>query len=160
MTTTNDSRRTLVASIIKQNIAALAAAMKKSGLEKIELEYRGSGDSGDDHEHNYEVPDCLVPWRSVLRKYDKNLLDWVEVDETTEVHFDTAAEEVLEELIDYQGHSGYENNEGGGGCLRVRADGTFEYEHYWYEVKESYAPMYSGEDLPALATNVDANAGG
>lgn len=160
MTTTNDSRRTLAASILKQNIAALAAAMKKSGLETIEVEYRGSGDSGDDLEHNYEVPDCLVPWRSIFRKYDSELLDWVEVDETTEVDFDTAAEEVLEALIDYRGNSGYENNDGGGGCLRVRADGTFEYEHYFNEMKECYEPRYTGEDLAAPAANADAAAGG
>ena len=61
-----------------------------------------------------------------------------EVPVTQELPLRDALEEFCEQLIDFHGHRGYENNDGGSGDVRIEVEGgTYTHGHNDYYVESS-----------------------
>lgn len=121
-----------------ESLAAMADVLNKHGYTSVQGEYTGSGDSGDGFDIYYfkgndsvEIDkdvDDEVTYLVVEPDYSKGLFAYINTTRTAE--FEQALEDVCFAMVAASGHSGWENNEGGGGTLTVRADGTATLDHY------------------------------
>lgn len=127
---------------IQRNKLAILGAMQAAGIKVATVEYTGEGDSGNGVDVSVEggfqlatdtQVDVLVEsssWNAVERHWDSQ--------ETVKtMSLAEALEQFVDDLID-EHHSGYENNDGGGGSVTLdAAEGTVSYEKYDYYVERS-----------------------
>lgn len=121
-----------------ESLAAMAAVLKKHGLTSVQGEYTGSGDSGDSFdiyyfkgEESVEIErdvDDEVTYLVVDTEYKEG--QFVPVKSARTAEFEQALEDVCFAMVTASGHDGWEINEGGGGTLTVRDDGTATLDHY------------------------------
>lgn len=127
--------------IFEFNKAEILVALSELGVKLIEVQYSGANDSGDEFEIRTtpNVKESLQNTK-VLKKSIKHVFDSISrthaehISETNESLEDAFAD-LVEEIIAMNGHSGWENNDGGGGhfLLNVQS-GEFTLEHYHNEV--------------------------
>lgn len=128
---------------LTRNIQAISTAMKEAGIKAAEVWYSGSGDSGDGCDHsiewartsqNAELPDKSPKAASpevdiVLASYRYENGEHVTEESSQKMHLQSAMEEVLWDALKEIGRSGFENDEGGYGTLRVDQDGLATLTH-------------------------------
>jgi hypothetical protein len=146
--------------VAKSILEPFLAKLKELGVGLVTAEYTGGGDSGDidnvafilagetedvgpDSEETQgsevnPVTDVSVAFPS--RSYDivnhTYVYDPVTEESYKDLPLRDVAERLLFILIENTGHSGWENNEGGGGNLTLNVDGEVTLEHYDYVDKE------------------------
>lgn len=140
------------------NLRAICGAMRDQGIHTITISYEGSGDSGaEEAPEAYDALNNRMLFnanQSVMRDHHWN-------DRApSEVGFEDAIGLLLDDVLDDTGHSGYENNGGGGGELTINVTGTLNLNHYDYivetiheehEVTIALEPMQSTAAAPAAA---------
>lgn len=151
-----------------ESLAAMAAVLQKHGLTSVQGEYTGSGDSGDGFdiyyfkgEESVEIEQDVndeVTYLVIDNDYSNGRFSPVKSTRTAE--FEQALEDICFAMVTASGHDGWEINEGGGGTLTVRADGTATLDHYdngededsdsstsWNEALQQEEDEPFGEDL-------------
>lgn len=116
---------------------AIGAALRSVGALSVTIEYTGDGDSGGVETITLQWPGSpgTPPASIAIPKTDSGPVTssspGKEAREDIGEHsFDDAIENLLYDAIDFAGHSGWENNDGGGGTFIVHADATASLEHY------------------------------
>lgn len=144
------------ADAIRANVALIATKMRQHSVEKIEVEYNGCGDSG---EETVESIECFggEPFNEMKVAFIERKTSWL--DQELVITFaegertvDDALTELLSMVLEDSQHDGYENGDGGGGTMTVKADGKMVTEHYEnYISTNDYTMRYE-----APAAQVDA----
>jgi len=124
-------------SIFGESLAAVAAVLKVNGCSEVQGEYYGSGDSGDGfdialtgedgHEADISI-DADVSYLVVENIWENG--KFTPQKSTRTADFDQAVEDICFAMVSHTGNDGWENNEGGGGKVIIKADGTARLEHY------------------------------
>ena len=141
--------------------SVLLSAMKKHGIQQLTVTYHGGGDSGDisdvsawsrvaglPNSNSERAFDMLAnsdtitqqadlskididAYPNILKKYDQESKQWVSNPEVKTISLNEAVDDLTWDAIEVSGHSGWQNNEGGGGTLTLDASkSTLELEHY------------------------------
>jgi hypothetical protein len=123
-------------------------AMEKNGIKKLDITYYGGGDSGDITEMAPVFQDSAVhqeleqiridQYPEIHRNYSNG--SWVNHPGMSNVTIKQAAENLTWEVIALAGHSGWENNEGGGGTFTLdKSEKKIFLEHYDNIVEQDYS---------------------
>lgn len=130
---------------MEANIATLAVFMSMHQIASCAIEYTGSGDSGETEEQTFApvsgdevAPDALtkpIPYVCYASTYFADKPSTVNISELSVEDF---LSRLLDQVISVSGHSGWENNDGGGGTLNVQSDGKWTLEHYDNVVHQEY----------------------
>jgi hypothetical protein len=130
---------------IKINKASILNALKEIGAESACVTYQGEGDSGGVNGVEINPPDLMgkaqknkVVLFSVFAPWRKKDEPFSIVIAQEEINLVSAMEVFTDNFIDFSGHSGYENNEGGGGDVTfLPEEDKITLNHYYWElVKE------------------------
>jgi hypothetical protein len=115
--------------------------MRVHGIDKVTVEYCGSGDSGGIEEIMFEdnMRSCVkcpgdVLSFTVFSSYFQGgeSLGWVHKEELKQIPFRDALEQHCYDLIDSE-HSGWENDDGGSGTFTFDVEsGKISWEHHSY----------------------------
>lgn len=133
-----------------RNKPAIVQALAALGYTHADITYSGSGDSGDEFvisahpgaEH--QLKEKKVNVLDAKGTYDKENRKWNVCEEIVEVTLHQALQNFGDDLIREYGHSGYENNSGGGGDITIDvANNSYTYCHYDY-VEERLESTYEG----------------
>jgi hypothetical protein len=131
---------TRIVECIGHNKPAILAALKERGVV-VQVEYSGSGDSGDEFgvlvsdEGREALKDVTVRMKQTDDQFDPVAHIWVKSIVDVEVSLLSAIERLAELLIERH-HRGYEINEGGGGTLTFNGESD-EIDYYQYDWVES-----------------------
>jgi len=121
---------------IHHKMAAMAAVLTLVEAPQLCIEYSGCGDSGEAEGVDLDWPEGTEPksvthaveWMSVFHAvYGESSTFELR---TKTVPFDQACEDLLNMVIEQSGHSGWENNDGGGGSMTVTAAGALTLNHF------------------------------
>ena len=102
------------------SLARLLAAMPEEGVDKIQLEISGSGDSGQIDEYTFE-------------------LDGLVVAEPERPDFRNWCHDIYWGICEESSHSGWYNNDGGNGTMNIYADGRIEWDHNDYFTESNHS---------------------
>lgn len=129
--------------VFKHNLATLVAALAPLGCTQVDVEYSGSGDSGDQCDVTFLPPDIdvddamQVKGQTVASHYSSGAWEYSIVE--SDVSLSDLAGSVCDACIDATGHDGYQNGEGGGGSLTINMQtGRIQFEHYDNVVTQEY----------------------
>jgi len=148
--------------VLAQNIATVRERLRALGLDSVEINYRGSGDSGDDIEMGFkpedaesrlmqseamQVVEITRRWNPALRGYEPPCRS------ARSVSPSDILDVLVDQAIEAFSLSGYENNEGGYGCLTIAAEADPHMLHVDYiERSSTHEASYDlSERLEALA---------
>jgi len=105
------------------------STLKDQGITLVEVEYSGSGDSGDafhvsarDENGDIELPDVKIELTIDGVAFNRESNAYEKVKKTSLKNLDDAISHIANKIIYDAGHSGYENNEGGCGLIEIRTD--------------------------------------
>jgi hypothetical protein len=128
------------------SIRVLSKVLTDTGVHAIDVDYSGSGDSGNDNDLTvFSAPGVIQRDNPVLEQQvtiptvkhvynrEKHVDETVESEHTLDAK--TALEDLLDAAIGAAGHWGFENNEGGSGTLTLKADGTASLSHVYNSEK-------------------------
>jgi hypothetical protein len=128
---------------LRANIALFAEALSVHGITEVTATYAGSGDSGDTFDVGVSPSGAELPTGTVClwrMGYGGEV-------EPEAMPYEAAVEYLTDLAIDVTGHSGYENNSGGGGdfVVDVRASAA-RLDHYdIVEAHEDHSTTFSGD---------------
>jgi hypothetical protein len=138
------------------SIRALSKVLSDAGVHSVDVDYSGYGDSGNDNDltvfsapgviqANHPVLDqqVTIPTVKLVYNREKQVDETLAGEHTLDVK--TALEDLMEDAVTEAGHSGYENNEGGGGTLKIAADGTASLRHT-YNSEQTCFDTYTWND--------------
>jgi hypothetical protein len=150
--------------VINFNIQTIAKVLKKIGATSVEISYDGSGDSGD----GVEITVTDISGSRIELDGSEGTVECIEIENnyrhpnrdespslslTTE-SFDELVEDVLWMAVSRGGHSGWENNDGGGGTMTVHEDGTAELDHFDIITDEDHT-MHEFGSTPTVQTSIE-----
>lgn len=121
--------------MVKANAAILGAVLAKHDASCVVVSYEGHGDSGGVEDVACVLPDdTVVPIDEQVTIHQEKYR-FIDGHHVTRVEpqgfsFEDACAELLDGVIELAGHSGYENNSGGGGEMTLFSTGKIELEHY------------------------------
>ena len=117
-----------------ENAKRISAAMRAVGIESMQVEYSGSGDSGENWSASVtpemEFPEVLITTLRSLWDYSTSTRVPSEVTHSLENAFRDFAETWIDDE-----HAGYENGDGGFGTVTLFASGAAELDHSDYIVE-------------------------
>ncbi len=130
---------------IQLNKTAILEAMTNAGVKSATAEYTGEGDSGNGIDVSVEggfqlAMDIQVHIAVATSKWDQTERRWETVASTKTTSLAEALEQMVDDLIALH-HSGFENNDGGGGEITFDAQAqsvSYEYFDYYVE-RESHS---------------------
>ncbi|CAH2902124.1 MAG: hypothetical protein PCALPYG88_5711 [uncultured Paraburkholderia sp.] len=135
---------------------AIGIVLRSVGALSVTIEYDGNGDSGNVERIELQwpgapgTPPASIAIPGVRRGADAPpASDGESTTDIEEYQFDDAIENLLHETIELAGHSGWENNDGGGGTLTVHAEATACLEHrddFTDTINNSYTFGGAGND--------------
>lgn len=123
---------------INRNIRVLAKAMNREGIQRVEIAYTGSGDSGDEFDMvaQGQAGTVAMPQSRVNIKHHGYVFKgkrYIARVRKSSMDFETAVSELYDQCISHSGHNGWENGDGGGGEFTLYAEGRAILEHSdWY----------------------------
>lgn len=126
------------------NVVTLAVFLSAHRIASCSIEYRGSGDSGESEEQTFqpldgdEISDAAAKEKLPYVDFRQGWSNEPPSAQTKESGVEAFLSEILDQALRVNNHSGYENNEGGGGTLTIHADGRWTHEHFDYVVTEEY----------------------
>ncbi|MDR8402137.1 hypothetical protein NE850_38085 [Paraburkholderia sp. USG1] len=139
-------------------LIAVGTTLRSVGALSVTVEYNGYGDSGGVETITLQWPDAPgTPPASVAipnLDYDSSAsstTDGESMPDIEERPFNDAIENLLYDVIELSGHSGWENDGGGNGIFTVHADATASLEHcdnFTDIVKSSYTFGTRSNDAP------------
>lgn len=145
------SKEELSATVFKLNMALVVERLKELGCVSVCVEYSGEGDSGNMNDIFYtegaDMPniDIKSTQRSSLAchfvqsKYNNETKDWDYVIEKNTNNLDSLVSALCDHCLAVSGHSGYENEDGGGGTFTIDVQtGLIQMEHYENIVQQEY----------------------
>ena len=140
-----ETRQSSLERRIQLNKATILEAMQKAGVQSAIVEYTGEGDSGNGVDVSVEggfplAMDIEVSIVVVNSTWDADARRWESMESTKTTSLAEALEQMADDLIELH-HSGYENNDGGGGSITFDAQAesvSYEYYHYYVE-RESHS---------------------
>lgn len=116
---------------------AVGIVLRSVGALSVAIEYEGYGDSGNVERIELQwprapgTPPASIAIPGARREADAPPASGDESKTGIEEYrFDDAIENLLYDAIELTGHSGWENNDGGGGTLTIHADATAHLEHH------------------------------
>ena len=121
-----------------RNKPRIIAALVALGYELVTIEYRGQDDSGGGYEFSYKpraenkINSTIVEVEVREPIYNEVTREWSSITRIKPISLIAALENFADDLISENGHSGFENNEGGGGEINIHL-ATGSYEHYHYD---------------------------
>jgi hypothetical protein len=134
----------------ERNKPLIVQALAALGYTHADITYTGSGDSGDEYvvsAHpgvDHSLKEKMVKVIDAKGTYDKENRKWTTNEEEVEVTLNQALQNFADDLIREHGHSGYENNSGGGGDITIDVvSNSYTYCHYDY-VEERLESKYEG----------------
>jgi hypothetical protein len=139
-----------LAAILRHNAEVCAAEMRRLNIAGVEIDYSGEGDSGngvdifliDESGSAIDAETGLLSSSTVVYRQVDHDYGWREdaCFGDAPLSLDEALEDLCCLAIECFGHSGYENNDGGGGTLRLKASsGELELKHYDNVVHQEYS---------------------
>jgi hypothetical protein len=101
-------------------------ALKLAGVHRIEIEFDGSGDSGDindvlffnKNDANIDVSSIVVPWVSSQTKFNHETRQWDTTTDEVEVDLVNVTKDAFYDLVNAYNYDWY-NNDGGFGTLKM-----------------------------------------
>jgi hypothetical protein len=137
---------TLLRECIDHNMRILGEALTQAEASSVHVEYAGSGDSGDTFDISYN-------WTGTDKEGIADEITYRVTSNEAQsafrtASFESALEDIFDQVIAESGHNGWENNEGGYGEFTVHANGSGHLDHndYYLEVTNDY--RYFGEEVP------------
>lgn len=117
-------------------LIAVGTMLRTVGALSVTVEYNGYGDSGgvETITLQWPGPPGALPASIAIPRADSGSVTSSSPGKEPKVDirerpFDDAIENLLYDAIELSGHSGWENNDGGGGTFIVHADATASLEH-------------------------------
>jgi len=135
---------TTVHQAFEANVVTLAVFLSAHRVASCAIEYRGSGDSGESEEQTFEpldgddVSEAAANSKLPYVDFQQGWLSEPAVAKSKESDVESFLSELLDQALRVNNHSGYENNDGGGGTLTIFADGHWKHEHFDNVVTEEY----------------------
>ncbi len=101
-------------------------ALKLAGVHRVEIEFDGSGDSGDindvlffnKNDANIDVSSIMVPWVSSQTKFNHETRQWDTTTDEVEVDLVNVTKDAFYDLVNAYNYDWY-NNDGGFGTLKM-----------------------------------------
>ncbi len=122
--------------LVLHNKAAIMAALKSNGVTNATSEYSGSGDEGSTgsvtvHPENTAALEYNVTVKMIGSTFDSSAEKWITKASDSNLTLEQALRDVTDQLIEMNGHAGYEDGDGGGGSVTFDVENdTVEHDHY------------------------------
>lgn len=151
----------VVNEVLTHNLALMVEVLLTHNLASLTIEYAGSGDSGDTFDvtafDSQGNPQSL-PYAPVLGKCVRRVSSGAPnytVTETAEDAteprpFSSFVEDVHCAVLEREGKSGFEDNQGGGGTFTLDVSGACTLDHYDYIIERDESSSDLSEFMPPV----------